>query len=189
MRDRFFLDQKETILSDRQIQELEPLFDFKRACALGVIGLRALQPKKLHEYFPQRNDKKSKEFKVTDIKSNQLFHLFKLWIYAMLNKTELLEMASQIATFLHDFESKAERGIGTSRQLSDEIRNATNLRVFLDKLGELVARYPVAATPDFYSKVEQLVKMPSDQLPLFIVLIRFNYNFQDAQMQNQLSIN
>ncbi|HRI60773.1 MAG TPA: hypothetical protein PK228_13640 [Saprospiraceae bacterium] len=184
VRDHFFLVQKDSILSDQQIQELEPFFSFKRACEQGAIGLRALEPDKLRDYLPQRGDKKPKEFKITDDKSNQQFHLFKLWIYAMLNKTELLELAGQIATLLRDFESKAERGKSGNRQLSDEIRNATSLRVFVDKLGEFIALHPAAATTDFYSKMEQVIKMPSDQLPLFVTLIRFNYNFQEAQARN-----
>jgi len=184
VRDHYFLDQKDSILTDKQIQELEPLFGFKRACEQGVIGLRALQPAKLHDYLPQRGDKKPKDFKITDAKSNQQFHLFKLWIYAMLNKTELLEMAGHIASVLRDFESKSERGKAGNRQLSDEIRNATNLRAFVDKLSELIAQHPAAATADFYSKMEQVIKMPTDQLPLFVTLIRFNYNFQEAQIRN-----
>lgn len=182
VRDRFFLDKKDSILSDRQIQDLEPLFSFKRACEQGAIGLRALQPGKLREYLPQQGDKKPKDYKITDEKSNQQFHLFKLWIYAMLNKTDLLEMANDMAVLLHDFERKAERGKSTHRQLSDEIRSAANLRIFLDKLGTLITLHPSAATSEFYRKIEQVVKMPSDQFPLFITLIRFNYNFQEAQL-------
>lgn len=181
VRDHFFLDKKDSILSDQQIQELEPLFSFKRACEQGSIGLRALEPAKLRDYLPQRGDKKPKDFKITDDKSNQQFHLFKLWIYAMLNKTELLELAGQIATTLREFESKAERGKAGNRQLSDEIRNATNLKDFLDRLGKLIALLPTIATTGFHNSIEQVVKMPSDQMPLFIALIRFEYNFQEAQ--------
>lgn len=181
VRDRFFLDKKASVLSDKQIQELEPLFGFKRACEQGSIGLRALEPAKLRDYLPQRGDKKSKDFKITDDNSTQQFHLFKLWIYAMLNKTELLELAGQVATLLHEFEAASKQGKTTHRQLSDEIRNATNLRIFMDKLGELLTLHPAAATSDLHAKMSEVIKMPIDQLPLFVTLIRFEYNFQEAQ--------
>ena len=100
----------------------------------------------------------------------------------MLNKTELLELAGQVATVLHEYESKAERAKKTNLQLSEEIRNATNLKDFLDKIGKLLVVLPSIATTDFHIGIEQVVKMPSDQLPLFIALIRFEYNFQQAQI-------
>ncbi len=183
VRDRYFLDQKESTLTDKQIQELEPLFGFKRTCEQGTIGLKSIEPAKLREYLPQRGDKKTKDFKFTDDKSNQQFHLFKLWIYAMLNKSELFQSAGQIAQLLHEFEAVSKQGKTTHRQISEEVRSATNLRSFVDKLGEIIAIYPAAAEP-FRQTVEQVVKMPSDQLPLFVTLIRFEYNYQGAQPQN-----
>lgn len=186
MRDKYFMDGSLSILSDKQIQQLEPQFGFKRVCEQGVIGLKAIEPHKLRDYLPQwGSDKKSKDFKITDDKSNLQFQLFKLWIYAMLNKTELLELARELATLLHEFESKAERAKAGNRQLSEEIRNATSLRVFLDKISELVALLPSAATEKFHDQIEQVIKMPSDQLPLFVALTRFEYNFMNAQTSNK----
>jgi len=184
VRDRYFMDQKETTLRDDQIQTLESLFGFKRACEQGAIGLRALEPAKLHEYLPQRGDKKPKDLKITDDKSNLQFQLFKLWIYAMLNRKELFDLAGEVAGLLRDFEADATRGKSGNVRLSEEVRNASHLKVFLDKLGELISLYPSAATSDFHAQMEQVVKMPSDQLPLFVALIRFEYNFQEAQSHN-----
>jgi len=188
VRDRYFIDQKDSILTDKQIQELEPLFGFKRACEQGAIGLRSLEPAKLRDYLPQRGDKKTKDFKITDDKSNQQFHLFKLWIYAMLNKTELLELAGEVAASLHAFEGKAERGKATHGQRSDEARNANTLRIFVDKLGEILADYPAAALT-FHHTVEQVMKMPSDLFPLFVTLVRFEYNYQKHQPKGTLIAN
>jgi hypothetical protein len=187
VRDRYFLDQKESVLTDKQIQELEPLFGFKRACEQGAIGLRALEPAKLRDYLPQRGDKKPKDFKITD-DTNQQFQLFKLWIYSMLNKSELLDLAGKVAASLHAFEGKAERAKAGHRLLSEETRNAPNLRVFVEKLGEILADYSAAAAT-FHQTVEQVVKMPSDMFPLFVTLVRFEYNYQKHQPQATLFSN
>lgn len=182
-RDKFFLDKNDSILSYQQIESLEPYFIFKKAAEFGVIGLRVLEPDKLRDYMPQRDPKKNKDLNLTKEESHKQFLIFKLWICAMLNRTELLETAAQIASLLHDFESKAERGKAVNLQLSKDIRAATNLRNFVDKLGEMVALYPEAAEP-FHETVKHVVKMPSDQLPLFITLIRFEYNIQEAKFRN-----
>lgn len=182
VRDHFFLDQKSSVLSDKEIEKLESAFSFKRACEQGTIGLKALQPDELRDYLPQRGDKKPKEFNITDDKSYQQFHLFKLWIYAMLNKTELLELAGQLASILHTFEGKAERGKAIYSQRSEELRTANSLRIFVDKLGDILADYPPAAIT-FHHAVEQVVKMPSDLFPLFVTLLRFEYNYQKSHPQ------
>jgi len=189
LRDQLFLDKKTTILSDKEIQQLEPLFGFKRAAELGAIGLKALEPKALREYLPQRDDKKTKDFKITDDKSNLQFHLFKLWIYAMLNKTELLELAGQVARHLLTLEEKSERGKAGYGQLSADVRNATSLRIFVDKLGEVLGEFgkfkdlQTAAATTFREVVEQAVKMPGDHFPLFVALVRFEYQAQKLQPQ------
>jgi len=181
-RDKYFIDQKNSVLSDNQIVLLEAHFKFYRACEMGALGLRALEPSKLRDYAPQRDPKKAKDFKINDEQSNKQFHLYKLWIYAMLNKSELLQLSGQIATLLRNYEtSSADRGKSTAKQFSSEVRNATNLRIFLDKLAELIGHYPGAATPELHTQIESLVKMPSDQFPLFVTLIRFEYSFQEAQ--------
>ena len=99
----------------------------------------------------------------------------------MLNRTELIELAGQVAQILHQFEDAGkERGKKVHDQLSEEIRNATSVRVLVDKLGELLATFS-SASETCRKVVDNTVKMPSDQLPLFVALIRFEYNFQKHQ--------
>lgn len=180
-RDKVFLNKGESVLTYKEIESLEPLFSFKRAAEFGAIGLRALEPDKLREYLPQRDSKKNKDLNLSKDEARKQFQIFKLWIYAMLNRTELLELAGQIAQILHQFEDAGkERGKKVNDQLSEEVRGATSLPKFTDKLGEVLALFP-AASETFRKAVDNAVKMPGDQLPLFVALIRFEYNYQKHQ--------
>lgn len=183
-RDKVFFDKDESVLTYQEIEALEPYFNFKGAAEFGAIGLRTLEPNKLRNYLPQRDPKKNKDINHTKEDTRKQFQIFKLWIYAMLNKSELLELAGEIATLLRDFEGKTERGKSINHQLSKELRDASNLKAFLQKLSEILVLFPSVATTDLHGKIEQVVKMPSDQLPLFITLIRFEYAFQQAQSHN-----
>lgn len=181
-RDKVFISKKESVLISDEINELIPYFTFKRAAEFGVIGLRTLEPDKLREYLPQRDPKKNKDLNLTKAENHKQFQIFKLWIYAMLNRTELLELSGRIAQILHQFEDagSSDRGKKVHDQLSDEVRGATSLRVFADKLGEVLGLFP-AASGTFRAAVDNAVKMPADQLPLFVALIRFEYNYQKHQ--------
>ncbi|MEL6134792.1 MAG: hypothetical protein AAFR59_15635, partial [Bacteroidota bacterium] len=53
IRSKIFLDQKETLLSNAEIEELKTFFDFRKACMKGTIGLKALEPTELRRYMPK----------------------------------------------------------------------------------------------------------------------------------------
>lgn len=187
-RNIIFINQQESVLSSHQIADLEPLFSFKTACKFGVIGLRALEPDKLREYLPQNDPKKSKDLNLTKTESHKQFLIFKLWICAMLNKTELLELAGQLADILVKFEnSGGDRGTTKEDRLSDQVRSATNLRTFADKWGEVLAKMsgladlPSDAAETIRDTIHQAVKMPGDHFPLFVALMRFEYNYLKSQ--------
>lgn len=184
LRDKIFINQPESALTYQQIAELEPNFSFKSACKFGVIGLRTLEPDKLREYLPQNDPKKNKDLNLTKEESLKQFHIFKLWIYAMLNKTELLELAGNLADILVKFEnSGGDRGKTKEDRLSDQARSATNLRVFADKWGEILSRIPeLSDMPENAAETIRLtihhaVKLPSDNFPLFVALMRFEYSY------------
>ncbi|MBV6440216.1 MAG: hypothetical protein EPGJADBJ_01879 [Saprospiraceae bacterium] len=187
-RNKIFINQQESVLSYHQIADLEPYFSFKTACKFGVIGLRSLEPDKLREYLPQNDPKKNKDLNLTKEESHKQFLIFKLWICAMLNKTELLELAGQLADILVKFEnSGGDRGTTKEDRLSDQVRSATNLRTFADKWGEVLAKMsglsdlPENAAETIRATIHQAVKMPGDHFPLFVALMRFEYNYLKSQ--------
>ena len=180
LRDRVFIDEKNTILSEEDINSFSTFYNFKSACKLGTIGLKAIEPAKLREYMPTGSVlyAQGKEYKFSDKESYTNYKLFKIWIIAMLNKTELLNLASEVANALSELEKPRPDARGTTglSNLSREVRESSNLMLFIDKLTELLNHAPTNAEA-FKRVVEEVLKMPSDNFPLFVTLIRFEYAY------------
>jgi hypothetical protein len=176
-RDKVFINKEGSILNDGHIESLETFYNFKSACRNGSIGLRAMEPAKLREFMPKGTVPyaQGKDFKFSDETSFIHYHLLKLWIIAMLNKTDLHQLASEAAKSLIDFERKPNRGKKDLDTLSKETRSASNMKTFIDCLTQVLE----ADNKDVFRKVvDQVIRMPSDNFPLFITLIRFEYAYQ-----------
>ena len=179
LRDKLFINENDTILEDHQIEKLETFYDFHSACKMGTIGLKSLEPAKLRSYMPKRTVMYAggNEYKFNNRESFTNFQLYKLWIMAVLNKTELLNLASEIASSLLKLESKDERGKKVKETLSKEVRDSNNLKTFIDTLSKVILDVP-EDRDIIKSCVEHTIKMPTDNFPLFITLVRFEYNYQ-----------
>lgn len=178
-RDKLFMDERKTVLNDEQIMSLETYYNFKGACKLGTIGLRALEPDKLREFMPAPFGK-GKEFKFSDEASYTQFQIFKIWIMAMLNKKELLQLAAKVATALVDYESANKpnsRGKTTLSEETKRILEAKNQKSFFDSLTELLEKAP-QNNNTFREVVAEVLSMPIDNFPLFVTLIRFEHTSQ-----------
>ncbi len=178
LRDKIFLDEGMTVLSDDDINTFSTFYTFKNACKIGTIGLKAIEPAKLREYMPVGSVlyAQGKDYKFTNEESYTNYKLFKIWIIAMLNKTELLSLASDVARALSDFEKSDDRGKKVFSTLSQEVRESSNLKTFIDKLTAVLDQAPSNAEV-FNAVVEQVLKMPADNFPLFATLIRFEYAY------------
>lgn len=162
-------------------------FTFKNACKLGVIGLTALEPEKLRDYMPKgtRDYASGKDFKFGGETSFHHFQIFKTWIIAMLNnKKELNALAEQLAQALINFESEAAasekgRGKATQGRLSDEVKSSKTIREFIDNLTEIMAKYPEGSVV-FKDVKNAVITLPADLFPLFVTLIRFEYQFKKS---------
>jgi len=181
LRDKLFVND-ESALGEDEIESLSTFFNFKEACKLGTIGLKAIEPAKLREYMPKGSIlyAQGKEYKFSDEESFINYKLFKIWIIAMLNKTELLNLASNVAGSLLDFEKSDERGKKVFSTLSQEVRESGSLKNFIDKLTEVLNHLPSSADV-FKEVVNQVLKMPSDNFPLFVTLIRFEYAYKKSK--------
>jgi hypothetical protein len=188
LRDKIFIDKSDVILNDKQIENLETFYNFRNACRMGTIGLKALEPAKLREFMPKGSVDyaQGKDYKFTDENSKINYSLYKLWIIAMLNKTELLQLAADVAKALIELEgTQSSRGKTTQSQSSKELLDAKSLKSFIDGLTENINENNATT---FKSVVEQLVKMPSDNFPLFITLIRFEYAYQKSNSSQQTKL-
>ena len=183
LRDKLFLNKEETILNDKEIETLEPFYRFSEACKMGTIGLRSIEPRGLREFMSKNtvDYASGKDYKFSDEKSFINYQLYKLWIIAMLNKTELLKLATDVALALlaHEtLESKENRGKSEKSNQVREILDSKNLKSFVDCLTPLVSKDNAEI---FKEVIEQTVKMPSDSFPLFTTLIRFEYTYQKTK--------
>jgi hypothetical protein len=167
-------------------------------------GLREFMPKGTAKYA------KGNDYKFTDIsfsaKKNEVseafgerfqkantkrknevinFKIYKTWIIAMLNnKKELNALAEQVAQALIDFEEKSQnsdsgRGKSTQNRLSEDVKSSKSLKEFIEKLTDLIAKYKEGA--EVFKKVKDtVIELPSDLFPLFVTLIRFEYQFKKS---------
>ncbi len=183
-------------------------YNFKTACKLGVIGLKALEPKNLRDYMPEGTSlyTKGKNYKFSNtniqIKKNEEasafelrqskakekyknelvnFQLFKTWIIAMLNnKKELNTLAVKVAQTLIDFEeSENNRGKTSQIRMSESVKSAKSLRAFIEELTEVMKKYKDGAQT-FKEVKDTVIELPSDLFPLFITLVRFEYQFKKS---------
>ncbi len=182
IRDAIFISKTESVLSDEEIENLSPYFFFKEACKLGSLGLKSIEPKKLREFIPVGTYQyaQGKDYMFSDEESIKNYQLFKIWIIAMLNKTELLNMASGIATVLTKIEKdskEAKRGKTTSDQETKRIFEIKSIKAFVDELISVMEKSPEDSLL-IRETVEEVIKMPYDLFPLFITLIKFEYNFK-----------
>lgn len=184
LRDAIFIKESETILSDKELEQLETFFNFKSACKMGTIGIKALEPRGLREFMPKGSVDyaQGKDFKFNNENSYINYQLYKLWIIAMLNKTELLQLASQVAKALLEFEDVPDnRGKKDLETLSKEVQNAKNLKAFIGGLTDLLNKK--TGNAEMYHKVvEQILTLPADVFPLFTTLIRFEYAYQKSNL-------
>jgi hypothetical protein len=185
LRDKIFINKEESTLSDNDIDKLETFFRFNEACKLGTIGLKSIEPKGLRDFINKGSTDfaQGKDFKFTDENSYISYQLYKLWIIAMLNKTELLKLASDVARVLLAHEQKdlkENRGRKDKDQESSKIRDAKTIKEFIENLTGLLEKSSYNA--DILKEVvEQVVKMPTDSFPLFATLIRFEYTYQNSK--------
>ena len=181
LRDALFIKEKDSVLTDRQIEFLQPFFGFKAVCRQGTIGLNSIEPKGLRDFLPIGTYKYSrgKELKVTE-KNYTTYLIYKLWVIAMLNKTELLELAEKLAAVLGGHKTdKAEgtRGKTTKTREITDLLESRNLKIFIENLTKLMENYN-GDKGLFKVVVEEILKMPVDNFPLFVALIKFEYNYQ-----------
>lgn len=189
IRDKYFINEKETILNDQNIMKLETFYNLKSACKFGSIGLKALEPKQLREFLPRGTYEYSKgnDFKYNE--NNQLnFLIIKLWIYAMINKKELLDLADKFAKILYEYETQKDnsesRGkTGKSQDVKELLEN-NSINKFLEKLSSMISDMKNHLETIKNMEIE-ILTMPRDNFPLFITLIKFEYTILKNSTQNK----
>ena len=180
IRDALFIKEDSSILSDNEINNLITFYTFKKVTQLGYIGLHALEPEKLRDYMPKNSflHSKGNDFVIKDEKSHYNYKIYKIWIMAILNKTELLNFATAFAKLLLEFEQSKtnERGKTGDTNLVKEVLECYKVKLFIDKLTELNEKN--STKKDLLkSLVSEVLVMQYDVFPLFITLVKFEYSY------------
>ena len=149
-------------------------FGFSTACKAGVIGIRALEPKGLRKYIYGEEKRDLKFFRSnTDNKGIINFNIYKIWIMAMLNNESLWDKSDRFAKLLYDYAISGERAKTVNSRKVDSVLKTTNRQKFIESLIEIIED---SEHKDGFKEIAQTIdSMPSDNVPYFLTLIRFNY--------------
>ena len=154
----------------------ETQFGFERACLQGSIGLRAMEPAKLREHMPSFRGP-AKPFK--NVQENHFYKIYEIWIIAMLNNEQLLQKAQDLAEALTHF-SQGDRGKKTNSQLVSNFLNSSSRRELVTQATKLVEESPESAQ-QLDEACDELVKLPKQDFPLFMALLRLKYAVAEAK--------
>jgi hypothetical protein len=150
-------------------------FGFVTACQMGVIGVRALEPKDLHTYIADPHKKgKLPNYEKADDKQNISFKTYQTWLLAMLDNKQLWDIAGKAADNLINYEKGAGK-VRTDR--SNDVKtllSSNQQKAFISALTTLVQK-----GNDIKDLVElaEIVnsKLHESNVPYFITLLRFRY--------------
>ena len=143
---------------------------FKTACAFGSIGIKAMEPKGLRAYINSGKQPKSPKDEDEQIS----FNVYKIWILAMLNNDDLWEKSQKLAELINEASSDKDKSISTKRKnLVDALLGATNKKQFVEAATEVVPF--VGEIEEFKGIVKEIHGMPTDNVPYFLTLLRFQY--------------
>ena len=145
---------------------------FRTCCQRGAIGIEAMQPKGLRQYMKADKDKPVKLPKYDD-KQVINFHTYQIWLLAMLNNEELWTKSMEFASALQKF-VKQDKSISTQgKNAVNAVLSATTKKNFISSLGDLIPDVKDVTCFEETAKIVHL--MPSDNVPYFLTLIRFQY--------------
>ena len=141
---------------------------FKTACTYGAIGIKAMEPKGLRDYVYKGKQPKAHNY------DNINYNVYIIWIYAMLNNDELWEKSQELAELLNEASSDKDKSISTKRKnLVETMLNATNKKQFIAAATEVVSF--IGKKDEFKGIVKEIHGMPTDNVPYFLTLLRFQY--------------
>ncbi len=175
----------------------------KRACELGVIGLHALQPKGLKQYFaegkkpdfkkPNITPKKGEDENVYKIREEKaslkdkekviLFRTYKTWLVAMItkNKEEMIDYTQEVAVALHSYRAKTKTNVAKNL-IETELLVAKSKKNFINALAEIVKNTQQEYLKTFKELKNRVHLMTSEDFGYFVVLLRFDYAYEERNI-------
>ncbi|HEV7350259.1 hypothetical protein [Telluribacter sp.] len=166
----------EAKLSQTKLEELFGTeYGFLKACEMGVIGLKAMEPKGIRAYLGFEGEAKLPKYSKNEDSQPLHFSIYITWIIAMLNNEELWTKAEEYAQAL----IKYEEGAGKAKK--DRTNDVTSFlkvsfpRPLMDALTTIAEK---AEERDSLLELGKAIHfLPKDNVPYFMTLIRFRYAF------------
>lgn len=175
----------------------------KRACELGVIGLHALQPKGLKQYFAEgekpdfkkpnvmpKKGEDENEYKIRKEKASLkdkgkviLFRTYKTWLVAMIikNKEEMIDYTKGIAIALHSYRANTTKTVAKNL-IEKELLVTKSKKKFIDALVEIVKDTKKEHLEAFKELKNRVHLMTSEDFGYFVVLLRFDYAYEERNI-------
>ena len=140
-------------------------------CQEGAIGVKAMAPKGVRKMISGETLPKIKK---NDEKQTITYNTYIIWILAMLNNENLWDLSQEFAQSLHDYIRQDEKKLSKQKtNLVENVLKSTTKKSFLDSLVEIVK--DSNDKERIVSIAKEVNTMPSDNVPYFLTLIRFNY--------------
>lgn len=187
----------------QQKKDYEGMFGIhiKRACELGGIGLQALEPHGLRDYFDKG---KTPDFSVAEVTAKKgekpelfeerkkianqknyentiSFRTYKTWLLAMItrNKQDDLHYSEVVAKALVSYRN-ADKKLSTVRKNRVEnLLSAKTKKVFLEVLTDLVKDFESEDTILLKELQTKVYLMTSEDFGYFVVLLKFDFAYLD----------
>lgn len=161
-------------------EQVEQLFGtalgFTKACQMGVIGVNALEPHGFRDCLEKGIIPK---YNPVDEEKTISFNTYQIWLIAMLNNEQLWEKAQQIASTLNNYSLSDKNARKVKSQEVLNLLASVNKKQFIGSLTEIVKESP--DTDQLVEIASLLNSMPSDNVPYFLTLIRFQYAVVNKQ--------
>lgn len=145
-------------------------FSFTKACQEGRIGVKALEPKGIKEYLVNgkipKYEKENEEKRIS-------FNTYQIWILAMLNNEELWAKARELAREFQTYEEGAVQAKSDRRNKVKAVLQSTRKPAFIENLVPIVSEAKDKTV--FENIAAQVNVMPTDNVPYFLTLLRFQY--------------
>ena len=159
---------------------------FLTACQMGVIGVRAMEPKDMKKFIGDgRNKGKTPNFFNADEEAQISFKTYQTWLLAMLDNKQLWDEAEMAAKAYLQYEAEDKRNSTKHMRNVEAVLESTGKKKFIEN------NLPIIASGgESNEDVEQLVKsvnsMPEDSFRYYLTLIRFRYTFIKHQKTTEL---
>lgn len=187
-----FIDIYSTIFGEEEYRRnqrviqslLGTAYTFLRACEMGVIGIRAMEPKDLKPYMTdQRQKSKMPDYTKADEAKQISFKTYQTWLLAMLDNKQLWDKAGEAANAYLKYESEAKAITTKHEREVENILDSQSKRKFIESNIPVIEKAK-SASNSISELVEAINSMPEDSFRYFLTLIKFRYKYFQSQHKN-----